>query len=234
VWPQWLQAELGVRANVAAWVHRSISGGAVSRRIQNTASILLGSVCAECNNGWMSELESRAAPVIRKLLAAPAEATLAIDEASALALWAFKTAIVLNASSNYRRIVPDDHFRFLYMQQAIPPLVVVDSARFETNRRLTSLQSQHFIGVVEGDSNQALDQIRNSSYNIVLAVGCLGLRVVHFPLRGHHLVSDFEQKKRTRRLWPVSEPVAFDVNAPFGELMDFEMSLAFGPEARSR
>lgn len=133
VWPQWLQDSLNCRDDVRALVHRSISGGVSSRRVQNTASMVLGGVCAECNNGWMSELETRTVPVIGRMLSEERRPTLTGEDATTLALWSFKTAIVLNASSNYRRIVPDVHFRHLYDTRSIPLGVFVDVARIEDN-----------------------------------------------------------------------------------------------------
>lgn len=56
-------------------------------------------VCKKCNNGWMSRLESRAKPIIMRLLeATPArKCTLDIHECRTLALWSAKTAMVHEA-----------------------------------------------------------------------------------------------------------------------------------------
>src|SRR5688572_7184046 len=185
VWPQWLQDALSVRENVSAWVHRSVVGNAVSRRVQNTASILLGHVCGQCNNGWMSEIEGGVRVLMQSLLPEVAGRTLSAKEATDLALWAFKTAIVLNASSNYRRIVPQAHFEYLYANRQVPLSVVVDTAHLGGNEGVTSTQSQHFVGAVSGDTEGALSQIRTSGYNIALGVGALAFRVVHLPVPNH-------------------------------------------------
>src|SRR5271157_1160905 len=53
-------------------------------------------VCTTCNNGWMSQLEGRAIPVITRLLDHPA-CTLDIHDCKTLALWAVKTSMVLES-----------------------------------------------------------------------------------------------------------------------------------------
>jgi len=53
-------------------------------------------VCRGCNNGWMSELESRAKPVI-ELLLDDAPHVLAADHQRTLAVWAVKSAMVFEA-----------------------------------------------------------------------------------------------------------------------------------------
>src|SRR5262249_46312888 len=157
VWPQWLEDVLGVRGKVSAWVHRSVAGKAVGRRVQNTASVVLGQVCGDCSHGWMSELEGRVSPLVQSLLPGIVGKTLPADDAGTLVIWAFKTAIVLNAASNYRHIVPEEHYAHLYSTQQIPARVVVDASSLRDNLGVTSVQSQHFTGVVKGDTQPALD-----------------------------------------------------------------------------
>lgn len=231
VWPLWLQEAVDAQDHVAAWVHRSIVGGAVSRRVQNTASIVLGQVCSSCNNGWMSELESRVAPIVQALLREVSSTTLSAEDAGLLALWAFKTAIALNAASNYRRIVPDEHFRLLYSNREVPPWVVVDAAHLRSNQRLTSAQSQHFVGVVKGDTQRALSLIETSGYNIVLGVGSVAFRVAHLPVPEHVTVADVELPNRTKRLWPSAGGIVLNRELGFSNLRDFAVALTFGHKA---
>lgn len=230
VWPQWLQDALNCRADVRALVHRSFDGGVSSRRIQNTASMILGGVCAKCNNEWMSELETHTVPVVTLLLSELGNHELTSEDAATLALWSFKTAIVLNASSNYRRIVPDTHFWYLHDTRSIPAGVFIDVARIGCDGTLSSRQSQHFMGMVNGSATDALEEMRASCYNILLGIASFGIRVAHLPLLDHHVVSDLEQPDRTRRLWPsTTEPVSLDFGAIFQNLEEFEMALSFAP-----
>ena len=54
-----------------------------------------GSVCGSCNNGWMSQLETRVEPIFLKLTTGTDIRDLKPDEIDTLARWTGKTAIVL-------------------------------------------------------------------------------------------------------------------------------------------
>lgn len=60
-------------------------------------ALVAGNVCAECNNGWMSQLETDARPYLLGELTAVEGEAIAI-----LTRWFVKTAIVINASQPYR------------------------------------------------------------------------------------------------------------------------------------
>lgn len=65
--------------------------------------ITIKRVCKKCNNGWMSRLESRAKPVLTRILDEPA-CTLDIHNSKTLALWSAKTSMmmeVVNPSENW-------------------------------------------------------------------------------------------------------------------------------------
>jgi hypothetical protein len=54
-------------------------------------------VCATCNNGWMSDIENKhAKPVMAPLMRGEVSATFGQNEARSLAIFAFKTAVVLD------------------------------------------------------------------------------------------------------------------------------------------
>src|ERR1041385_7393098 len=53
-------------------------------------------LCRACNNGWMSRLESQAKPIIESILDGKTT-TISASAQSILALWAVKTAMVLEA-----------------------------------------------------------------------------------------------------------------------------------------
>ena len=65
-------------------------------------ALVAGAVCASCNNGWMSQLETDARPYLL------AQETLVAGEAIAMiARWFAKTAIVINVSQPYRLLWQD-------------------------------------------------------------------------------------------------------------------------------
>ena len=104
--------------------YRELGGGGEPRHewlrppFRETARI----VCTECNSGWMSELESAAkplleAPILRK------RATYGTPQRVTLARWAFKTALVFQASQTEKPMAPPAHFASM-RQASTPPAEV--------------------------------------------------------------------------------------------------------------
>ncbi len=65
------------------------------------------SVCASCNNGWMSRLEVAVDPIINKLATGTDFNQLSPEEVETLARWSGKTAIVLGYLTPFPAIVPE-------------------------------------------------------------------------------------------------------------------------------
>lgn len=130
IFPSWLQERWGLNDDVLLQTHFSEHGEVLSDRIHNLGSHLCGGVCAPCNNGWMSQLETDAQPVLISL----AEGTVTLSELDSpqrliLARWACKTAYMLHTASNYRPIVPMDHLRLIRSDPTELPIRVNVYAR---------------------------------------------------------------------------------------------------------
>ena len=69
-------------------------------------SFVNSSVCADCNNGWMSLLETQVDPVFHKLTNGTDVSDLNQGEVEVLARWAGKTAIVLGYVTPIPALVP--------------------------------------------------------------------------------------------------------------------------------
>lgn len=117
--PRWVNKELGIQAVVEE------RRGSVRRL--DVLSVVLPQVCIRCNNGWLSELEQRAAPLLRPMLPGPA-LPVALDPAqqAILATWAVKTSLLLT----YRKFntqsggwIPADNLKWLYLRRCsdLPP-----------------------------------------------------------------------------------------------------------------
>jgi hypothetical protein len=65
------------------------------------------SVCANCNNGWMSRLEEEVDPIFEKLTSGTDFNHLSLEEVETLARWTGKTAIVLGYLTPFPAIVPE-------------------------------------------------------------------------------------------------------------------------------
>jgi len=196
-WPQWLLKTTDLTDALTRETHAGIAGGVVDQRVQSFQSMRDGHVCATCNNTWMSEIENATKPIIDRVIASKQFHALTGDEVSSLAVWAFKTAIVRNAATNYRKIVPADHYAHLYNNRTVAPEVYVDAAICPTHKGLSGLQSQTFLGFMKPGYTMSAGR-----YNIVLAIESLLLRIIYFPLSGYDIIPTPDAATRTFRLHP--------------------------------
>jgi hypothetical protein len=79
------------------------------------------SVCKECNNGWMSNLETSVDPIVDKLTSGTDIKALSTEEVETLARWTAKTAIVLGYILPVSIIVPEFIRRSLLPDSDKPP-----------------------------------------------------------------------------------------------------------------
>lgn len=105
VLPQWLLKERGLASIEIEPTHVANDGTPLSSRRHKLASLVLGSVCATCNGGWMSALEVSAAGPLRTLINGASPAALSLDEREFVGRWALKTVAALNWASNYPAMV---------------------------------------------------------------------------------------------------------------------------------
>jgi hypothetical protein len=203
IWSAWLLREFGLETSTMDNTHIALAGGAVSKRVQSASSMRYGRVCSTCNNGWMSELESDVKPILMELISSiDSKDKLVEDEANVLALWAFKTAIVRNAGTNYRSIVPKEHYRYLYEVRKIPPGVYIDLGLCPSHSSLSALQSQTLLGFLLPEDASATTKLQQHLYNITLAVGPLLLRTIHFPHQSYAVLASPSFESGTQRLYP--------------------------------
>lgn len=228
VWPDWLLRRFGLEQSTMANTHLAVDGGSVSKRIQSASSMVYGGVCAACNNGWMSQLESSAKPIIAKLISShSSKGVLLDDEAKALALWAFKTAIVRNSGSNYRNIVPGEHYRHLYENRKIPSGVYVDLGLCPSHSGLSGLQSQTLIGFLLPEHSGMATEVQRGLYNITLAVGPMLLRTIYFPLHRYTVATPPSFSGGARRLHPSVGSCSLDFSQLCEHPINFETHAYF-------
>lgn len=102
VFPQWLLRDYGAANELTRPTRRDhLTPWMLSDRGPIPLRSLKVNVCAACNNGWMSQLEAAAKP----LLTGPRAGELNPDDVETLARWFTKTATVLNVSMPYRLLV---------------------------------------------------------------------------------------------------------------------------------
>lgn len=146
-----------------------------------------------------------------------------------VARWAFKTAAMINAGSNYRRIVPPEHIRYFYEQGTPPPGVVVDAGLsvVPAEPMIEWRQSQDFLILCPtGSVTWQMDIWR--SYKITLALGQLFFKVMFWPDSACHLPVDKDEK--AARIWPFKEQVAFNKGRSDKGIDAFDFQVVIYPD----
>jgi hypothetical protein len=135
--PEWLLKYLGVRETaVNPTHHKADTMEVVSTRRQTFNALTNGLVCAGCNNGWLSQLEDRAKPLLIPLVTGERSIyDLVLREQAILSRWALKTACTLNRASNFHQFVPPDHAHFvLNVPQHLPAGMIVTTQQLRDSR----------------------------------------------------------------------------------------------------
>jgi hypothetical protein len=148
IFPLWLQEHLGVKRNVVTPTRvRSDNRQIIDMRRHVVGAFVAGSVCSNCNHGWMSMLENEVKPILTRLVDDPIQLERLTDlERFTLARWTLKTASVLNRCSTYGssndgigRPIPDQHMRTLTSGK-LPNDVLVTGAGYQSTKTVDFLQ----------------------------------------------------------------------------------------------
>lgn len=164
--------------------HMHPDGTLVTQRKHHLTNFVAGRVCKRCNNGWMSQLEERAKPLLTLLIDGEREVVhLTEPERHIVATWAFKTAIVLNNASNYHANVPPEHFRALFLDRSHPADgVTVFGQQHHGTRRFYWIQNSVWRFFSDSPVNEeSLRETNEGSYKISLQLGKLLLLVAFWP-----------------------------------------------------
>ncbi len=155
-----------------------------SQRKHAAKNLLLGGICANCNNGWMSRLEAECKDSLLSLIDKECSLDkLMPKDKFKIARWATKTAYCLNAGSNYFKIVPDEHFRLLFSQ---PKLLPKGCAVFAYQSEIWDepifwTQSRSWTEVHSPRPAEELGDIIRRTYKVLLSFRHLILLVAYCP-----------------------------------------------------
>jgi hypothetical protein len=106
------------------------SGNESQRPLQTLHNFVTRRVCAQCNNGWMSDLEKWFQYYMSELVKPewPALSTerikMALCNTPALTAWALKTATMINSSSMLNCIEDNEMSSALFQKQIVPGVFV--------------------------------------------------------------------------------------------------------------
>jgi len=211
--PRWLQIFIaGSTSDHFMGSHVSMaSAELLSTRRQPGESVVFGHVCQVCNGGWMNTLEVSAAGLLKDAVTNGGSAnTWGREDCELVARWTFKTAAMINAGSNYRRIIPPQHLRDFYEREQLPQGLVVDVGLLAPSAVPTIewRQSQNSPVFSQPESLEATGRALLQSYRVTIAMNQLLVKVMYWPDPSGVPLGWGEVE--SVRIWPYSEDVAFD------------------------
>ena len=126
--PKWLMEYLGLgEEQLYLAVAQSADDVVLESRHHNAERFVEGRVCEDCNNRWMSALETEAMPILKPLM----DGTLPLlrisnAERAIVAKWATKTAYVISHATPLKKTPDPSQLRYMKENKgAVPPRVEV-------------------------------------------------------------------------------------------------------------
>jgi hypothetical protein len=178
-------------------------------------------VCAGCNNGWMSNLESEAAPVLTPLF--EGRSGVLTEEALAiLSRWAFKTAFVIDAAGlqSGGPLTPQAD-RFAFRETARPP--GMSAVWLTTWPGTTTTWTAHW-GLELGEGKQ--DSRGPNTYGATIAIFPIVLRTYATSVTAVHPDCIRDVLPGISRIWPLAG--SLDWKAKFWLTTQQLLDFAFG------
>jgi hypothetical protein len=160
----------------------------LSERKASGSSLTLGTVCATCNNGWMSDLESSFGSLLPRLEADMSPRRFSTAERRTVALWIGKTGIIVHYSSNYRIILPAGVARTLSQGMNVPAGIKVFGGSVSSEKTIRWSQSNIGVAVVRHSDIPEYEPRQNtfvfalSIRNIFIGFGWHGLSQDEFEI----------------------------------------------------
>lgn len=171
IWPLWLASELPSDELTTFTFERA---GMEPRVWEAPAtSTTVRTVCAKCNNGWMSALENRASDLLTPLVRGEA-VRLGRPSQHVIAGWALKTAVILD-QMNPTLPIPREHLDHL-RQHGEPPDNVHVFAAAHAGEGPENTMSRSTI--LELHLDQFEGGLPREAYVATVAVGQLALQVI--------------------------------------------------------
>jgi hypothetical protein len=112
-WPNWLLTVFPHNDEKHTVVRNSTAGERQEWECVGQTPVTVKRVCANCNSGWMSELENRCKPILESLIPGVRQLTVSISEQNTLSRWCLKTFMMFDASCGNSRTFfrPQDRLR---------------------------------------------------------------------------------------------------------------------------
>ncbi|WP_331758780.1 hypothetical protein [Streptomyces anulatus] len=171
---------------------------------QKLTGMTVKCVCAQCNNGWMSGLESAVKPFLVTLMLGKDPHRLDGADQVSMAAWTLKTMMMVEQSSNLTgdNVIPPSEYTHLYQEKKPSTRRTIIRAFHMTPPErdgsvvLANFTARRFLGKYRG-------------YTTVLRFGALGLHLMTARLPAGIRMGDMGHTHLVSPLWPAREPFSW-------------------------
>jgi len=181
----WLLKELGLgEEELRQIVANSDTGDMVEPRTSHSMqSFLQGSICAKCNHGWLSQLESEAQTVLPALINGTRILTsLSDSERLVVTRWTLKTAVVLSHATPLKKPLPPEHLQFLRDNPTdLPPQIGVFAAHTVPTREFGNRQRNHWVNGSLTEAPDLIEEMQKSAYKLSIQLRQVLLMAAYLP-----------------------------------------------------
>lgn len=177
--------------------HTTFYGAPISERKHTFSKLVNGLVCENCNSGWMSQLEADCKNHITNLMNMrnlENELEYLTENYETVAKWAFKNAIMLNSATNFRRLVPDEHYKQLFLGK-IPNGIFIDFAFCKNDPKIDWQQTENILILKSIDIPFNKNSIK---YRIPFQIKNLAFKIAYYE----SLNNTFYEDKGANRIFP--------------------------------
>ena len=198
IWPQWIGDALPITAELVPHeVHDLPPWDAPP------FSLTVKRVCASCNNGWMSDLETTARPSLTPMMLGQ-QVALDGPTQKVIATWTLKTAMMFQFTEKARSI-PDEHYEFLYRRRAPPGSTLTWIARYVNLKpdgtwhveRMAHYAS-HKLEIIGSESGKL-----THGYGVTMSIGQLVLQVLGvYGDHGERVHRSARSPGHSEEIWP--------------------------------
>lgn len=194
VFPQWVRPHVGAVEPIGSatrvshheeHVHHSYGTAVIDFKARR--------VCADCNGGWMSDMEGAVIPILTPMILSPGRVDLTRDEAMTLAAWIAKTSLttaLIYPETDHE--VPHRFFDEMYRERQPFEDAVIWIAGYDASRYAVS---------------HSQVPILNIGFRTTVNVGCFVFKITALDDGAHSMVlPDDELVPYLSQLWPEPRP----------------------------
>jgi hypothetical protein len=177
-WPAWIgEAFRANNPNTKAFGYKHTGRKALHMK---RLDIRVKRICKVCNGGWMSDLESRAAPLLTTMIFQPGQTIdIGMTEQALIAQWAYKMALMLDFT-NPRRTIPDALYSaFHESQHKVPETASVWTAAYDWDWRIANYwQLDSHLRKTPAGVDPKGAPAEMSMFKTTIAVGCALFQII--------------------------------------------------------